>query len=210
MLVAPFGNRLAAGPEADAAPPLESPYFVCVGTIEPRKNHLLLLNLWRQLAADHGSLAPRLVLIGQRGWETGSAIDMLDRCPALRGLVIERNHLADSEMTRLLAGARALLLPSFAEGFGFPMIEALGRGVPVLCSDLAALRENGGAVPEYLDPLDARAWREAILEYQADQSPRRQAQLRRLSGWTATGWADHFAAVDALLAQVAAEAGRTR
>ena len=209
VLVAPFGIDLPQVPADGPATPA-SPYFVCIGTIEPRKNHLLLLNLWRQLAAERGALAPRLVLIGQRGWDTGSAIDMLDRCPALRGLVIERNHLADSEMTRLLTGARALLLPSFAEGFGFPMIEALGRGVPVLCSDLAALRENGGGAPEYLDPLDASGWREAILDYQAVQSPRRQAQLQRLSGWTVTGWTDHFSAVDALIAQIAAEAGRTR
>ena len=208
VLVAPFGIDLPQAP-LDGPPMPGSPYFVCIGTIEPRKNHLLLLNLWRQLAAERGALAPRLVLIGQRGWETDSVIDMLDRCPALRGLVIERNHLADSEMTRLLIGARALLLPSFAEGFGFPMIEALGLGVPVLCSDLAALRENGGEVAEYLDPLDARGWREAILDYQLDDSPRRQRQLARLDGWTATGWADHFAAVDGLIAQIAAEA-RTR
>ena len=209
VLVAPFGIDLPPAP-LEGPPPFGSPYFVCIGTIEPRKNHLLLLNLWRQLAAERGSLAPRLVLIGQRGWETGSAIDMLDRCPALRGLVIERNHLADSEMTRLLTRACALLLPSFAEGFGFPMIEALELGVPVLCSDLPALRENGGEVPEYLDPLDAHGWREAILDYQLDDSLRRRRQLARLKGWTATGWADHFAAVEALIAQTAAAAGRTR
>ena len=206
MLVAPFGIDLPQAPRMAHRTP-GSPYFVCIGTIEPRKNHLLLLNLWRQLAAERGALAPRLVLIGQRGWETGSAIDMLDRCPALRGLVIERNHLADSEMTRLLdRGARAVL-PSFAEGFGFPMIEALGLGVPVLCSDLAALRENGGEVAGI--SRSARRPRLARGDPRlsaATISPRRQRQLPASTGWTATGWADHFAAVDALIAQIAAEA----
>jgi glycosyltransferase involved in cell wall biosynthesis len=209
VLVSPFGIDL---PEVTAdGPPLpEAPYFVCVGTIEPRKNHLLLLNLWRRLAEESRPRTPRLVLIGHRGWETGNAVEMLDRCPALSRLVLERNHVPDTGMARLLKGARALLLPSFAEGFGFPMVEALGLGIPVLCSDLAALRENGHDVPEYLDPLDGRGWRDAILDYSLEVSPRRQAQLRRLVGWKATDWKDHFAAVDALIARTAALPGITR
>jgi glycosyltransferase involved in cell wall biosynthesis len=141
------------------------------------------------------------VLIGQRGWETENAIDMLERCPALRGVVLERSDVPDDEAARLVRGARALLLPSFAEGFGFPMVEALALGVPVLCSNLAALRENGGDVPEYLDPLDGLGWRSAVIDYALPASPRRAAQLRRLSGWRAPSWQDHFAAVEALIAE---------
>ena len=206
VLVSPFG---VDPPEVTAGgPPLpEAPYFVCVGTIEPRKNHLLLLNLWRRLVAECGPRAPRLVLVGHRGWETGNAVEMLDRCPALRGVVFERSHASDAEMARMLKRSRALLLPSFAEGFGFPMVEALGLGVPVLCSDLAALRENGAGIPEFLDPLDSRGWREAIIDYSSQTSLRRQAQLERLAGWKTTGWQDHFATVDALIARICALAG---
>ena len=163
-----------------------------------------MLNLWRQLAADLGGTAPLLVLIGQRGWETENVVDMLERCPGLRGTVIEHNTLPDSEMVRLLKGARALLLPSFAEGFGFPLIEAFGVGVPALCSDIPALRETGGAVPEYLDPLDGPGWRTAILDYAAPDSPRRAAQLERLHGWRPPTWPEHFANVDRLIAETAA------
>jgi glycosyltransferase involved in cell wall biosynthesis len=203
ILVAPFGVDLpplsAGGPV-----PVKAPYFVCVSTIEARKNHLLLLNLWRQLVDEFGNAAPRLVLIGQRGWETENAIDMLERCPALRGVVLERNNLSDAEAGRLITGARALLLPSFAEGFGFPLVEALALRVPVLCSDLAALRENGGGVPEYFDPLDGSGWRAAILDYSRPMSPRRDAQLDRLASWTPPRWEDHFAAVEALIAETRA------
>ncbi|MBV8576743.1 MAG: glycosyltransferase family 4 protein [Acetobacteraceae bacterium] len=200
IVVAPFGVGSPAASQAEA-PPVEPPYFVCVGTIEARKNHLLLLNLWRQLVDELGGAAPRLVLIGQRGWETENAIDMLERCPALRGVVFERANVPDDEAARLVRGAQALLLPSFAEGFGFPMVEALALGVPVLCSNLPALRENGGDVPEYLDPLDGLGWRSAVIDYALPASPRRAAQLRRLSGWKAPSWQDHFAAVEALIAE---------
>ncbi|HTV46608.1 MAG TPA: glycosyltransferase family 1 protein [Stellaceae bacterium] len=205
VLVAPFGWHLPKPPPIPSAPhrPNPSPYFVCVGTIEARKNHLLLLNVWRRLAAEFGAAAPRLVLIGQRGWLTQHVIDMLERSPALNGLVIERNTLRDAEMAELIGGARALLQPSFAEGFGFPVIEALALGVPVLCSDLPALRQTGGAVPDYLDPLDGNGWRAAIVDYAAPQSPRRAAQLQRLAHWRPARWQDHFTAVHQLLAQFA-------
>jgi glycosyltransferase involved in cell wall biosynthesis len=90
-------------------------------------------------------------------------------------------------------------LPSFAEGFGLPVVEALAQGVPAICSDLPALRESGSGVPDYLDPSDAAAWLAAILDY-TDDSPRRRTQLARLAQWCAPRWDDHFAIVDELLA----------
>ena len=203
LIVAPFGADLPTA-QGVSAGPLARPYFVCISTIEARKNHLLLLNLWRQMASELGERVPLLVLIGQRGWETENVVDLLDRCPALRGVVIEHNTTPDAEMVRLLRGACALLLPSFAEGFGFPLIEALQLGVPALCSDIPALRETGAGVPEFFDPLDGPGWRAAILEYAAPSSPRRMAQLERLHRWSAPRWEDHFAMVDGLIEQVAA------
>jgi glycosyltransferase involved in cell wall biosynthesis len=187
--------RLGVGIPAHKAGPAaagDRPYFVMVGTIEPRKNHLLLLNLWRALRAELGPDTPRLIIIGGRGWENENTIDMLERSPALRGVVEERGRVSDDEMARLLAGARALLMPSFAEGFGLPLAEALSIGVPAICSDLPALREVGGDVPEFIDPIDGLGWRSAILDYAAPESPRRAAQMERLTGWRPPDWAGHF------------------
>jgi glycosyltransferase involved in cell wall biosynthesis len=209
VLVAPFGADLPAAPDAGPAP-FDRPYFVYVSTIEARKNHLLLLNLWRRLGAELGDQAPRLVLVGQRGWETENVVDMLERCPTLRGLVIEHNTLPDAAMVPLLKGARATLLPSFAEGFGFPVVEALQLGVPALCSDIPALRETGGEVPEFLDPLDGPGWRAAVLDYTVPDSPRREAQLARLAHWRPPCWDRHFQIVDRFIAEVAASPARDR
>ncbi len=192
------GARLAPPPLAATAPPLR-PYFVIVGTIEPRKNHLLLLNIWRRLGPD----APRLVVVGSRGWENENVIAYLERGAALRGIVEERNRVSDTELGYLFAGARALLFPSLAEGYGLPIAEALAAGVPVLCSDLAPFREVGGDVPEYLDPLDGPGWQRAILDYAGESSSRRAAQLERLRHWRAPSWEAHFAVLETVLAGLA-------
>lgn len=181
---------------------LDRPYFVCVATIEPRKNHLLLLNVWRRLVDTIGDAAPALVLIGRRGWENENAIDMIERCAPLSGRVIEAADMSDRQMHAVLAGARAMLLPSFAEGFGMPVAEALASGVPVICSDIPALREVGGAVPDYLDPIDGPGWIAAVADYSRPDSARRAAQLTRLAHWSPATWDDHFAIVEETIGQV--------
>jgi glycosyltransferase involved in cell wall biosynthesis len=196
IAVAPLG---VAPPQVDAPPVALRPYFVVLGTIEPRKNHLLLLNLWRQFATTHGPAAPRLVVVGRRGWENENVLDMLERCAALDGLVREAGTLPDREVASLLRGARALLFPSFAEGFGLPLAEALALGVPVVASDLPALREVGQHVPDYLDPMDGTSWRNAALDYARPDSQARRSQLQRLGSWSAPSWSDHFARVAELL-----------
>jgi glycosyltransferase involved in cell wall biosynthesis len=177
-------------------------YFIVLGTIEPRKNHLLLLNLWTRLATTMAT-PPRLLVIGARGWENEQAVDMLERSGRLRGLVEEHNRLSDTAIGSLLGQARALLAPSFAEGFGLPLAEALASGVPVICSDIPVFREVGQDVPDYVDPLDLMAWRETIVDYARPDSPRRAAQMQRLAHWQAPLWTDHFAIVERALDEAA-------
>jgi glycosyltransferase involved in cell wall biosynthesis len=177
-------------------------YFIVLGTIEPRKNHLLLLNLWTRLAATMAT-PPRLLVIGARGWENEQAVDMLERSRRLRGLVEEHNRLSDTAIGSLLSQARALLVPSFAEGFGLPLAEALASGVPVICSDIPVFREVGQDVPDYVDPLDLTAWQDAIVDYSRADSRRRAAQMQRHAHWQAPLWSDHFAIVERALDQAA-------
>ena len=173
--------------------------FIILGTIEGRKNHMLLLRVWEQLVARFGDAAPRLVIIGRRGW---ACDDVLARLAAggFGSRVVEAGALSDADIARHLAGARALLFPSFAEGYGLPLVEAMAAGVPVIASDLAVFREIGQGVPDLLATDDVAGWATAINDYASPDSPARAAQLARLASFRAPDWPGHFAAVDAFLA----------
>ncbi|RYY45200.1 MAG: glycosyltransferase family 1 protein, partial [Sphingomonadales bacterium] len=194
LLVAPLGIEPRFAP-AEAGVTAAPPYFLCLGTIEPRKNHLLLLQIWRAMAERSPGTIPKLILAGRRGWENENVVDLLDRCPALQTCVVEAGRVGDHELAALIAGARAVLMPSFAEGFGLPVAEALTARVPVIASDIAVLRETGGAVPDYLDPLDGPGWIRAVQDYARPDSPMRAAQMQRMAGWSAPNWDAHFAQV---------------
>jgi glycosyltransferase involved in cell wall biosynthesis len=184
--------RLGIEPDfLDPPPPLRvaTPYFICVGTLEARKNLTFLLALWRRLDEQFGFDAPRLVLVGRRGWENESVLDHLQRSDAALRLVYEVSDLPDPQLASLVAGARALLAPSFTEGFDLPVMEALSLGTPVIASDIPVHRElSTGAT--LLDPLDGPGWFEAIRDAIQIGEPAQNPAFR------APRWEDHFAAIE--------------
>jgi glycosyltransferase involved in cell wall biosynthesis len=189
-------------PVPTVKPDMDTPYFVMLGTIEPRKNHWLILQLWRQLIERLGDAAPRLVIIGQRGWLCQNVVDLLERCEVLKGFVFEKSGCSDAQLSAWLKHSQALLFPSFAEGYGMPLAEALAAGVPVIASDLPAFREIAGDIPEYVDPLDGRRWAELVTEYAQPQSLLRRDQCQKLAGFALPTWDAHFQQVEALMEQL--------
>jgi glycosyltransferase involved in cell wall biosynthesis len=173
------------------AAPARRAYFICVGTIEARKNLAFLLTLWRRLAERLGEAAPQLIIVGRRGWENEAVIDHLERSHAVQALVHEVGDLSDDELATLMAGARALLAPSLAEGFDLPLIEALALGVPAIASDIPVHRELASAAT-LVDPIDGAGWIAAIEAACA-------SDRRRASAFAAPTWERHFALVDEAL-----------
>lgn len=200
ILVAHIGLDPLPPPDAALVLP-DKPYFVVIGTIEPRKNHLLLLHIWRQFAQRQvpGQAVPNLVIVGRRGWENENIIDLLDRSAFLTGHVIEMPGLGDAQLSALVRGSRAVLMPSFAEGYGMPVAEALAAGIPVIASDLPVFREVAGDIPDYRDPMDGSGWAAVIGDYAGENSVLRQQQIARLQGWQAPSWATHFEKVTAFI-----------
>lgn len=172
------------------APDVPGPYVITVGTIEPRKNHALLLDVWEAWAKD--GAPPHLVICGNRGWNNDAVFARLDAMKAAGAPVIEYNGLEDGAMLRLVSGARAALFPSHAEGYGLPQIEAAQLGVPVICGDLDIYREVLGDLPVYVKADDPYSWRNAITQtLQSDSDDRMRADEAKPS-FTAPDWDSHF------------------
>ena len=86
-------------------------------------------------------------------------------------------------------------MPSFAEGFGLPIIEALQLSTPVIASDLPVYREIAGEIPTYIDPLDQAAWERTIHDFRTD-SPDRNRQRAQMENYRAPDWPTHFSIVE--------------
>lgn len=177
------------------------PYFVVLGTIEGRKNHRVLLQAWSRLVDRGNGIVPDLLIVGQRGWQAEPVFSMLNHPESFGGHVRELNSCSDDEVADLLSGARALLMPSFAEGFGLPVIEALQLGTPVIASDLPVFREIAGDIPRYEDATDVGAWEEAIRQMMRDdREVKRQRSL--MQDYRAPTWETHFAVVEPWLEEL--------
>ncbi len=176
-------------PELDTAPagPWQGhPYFLCIGTIEPRKNHGLLLDLWKDVPDAH------LILCGQRGWRNADVFDRLDQKPAR---VHELPNLTDPELFALLADSNGLLFPSHAEGYGLPPIEATALGVPVLCNTLPVYREVLGDIPVYASCSDRYLWLQEIKAMAAKDPEEHGSNTSANAQWSPPGWEAHFKTV---------------
>jgi glycosyltransferase involved in cell wall biosynthesis len=181
------------GPHGGAA---GRPYLLCCGTIEPRKNHRLLLEVWRQLVAARGEAAPCLVIAGRRGWRNDSVFAALDDLGPLAPHVLEVPDLSTGALAILMRGAQALLSPSLGEGYGLPVAEALASGIPALIADTPVYRELWGSAARLIDPHDAAAWANAICALDA---PGATAQLNAGPAH-AMNWPEHVAWMEGLLA----------
>lgn len=175
-------------------------YFVVCGAVEPRKNLLMLLNIWRLLAQRAGTPCPHLVVVGRLA-RRGAPIMAQLRAGGPSVSVVE--NLSTSALRALMAHARAVLMPSLAEGFGLPIVEALALGTPVLASDLPAHREAGGPFPAYLPAQDVAAWTAAVIDLASDDTALAAAR-RRLAAYHPFTQTDYFQRVGAFLTNLGA------
>lgn len=168
------------------------PYFVTVGTIEPRKNHALLLNVWQGLEQTLGADTPRLYIVGARGWNNQAVFDRLDKRARAGGAVQEISGLDDSQMLGLIQGASGFLFPSIAEGFGLPPIEAISLGTPVVCGDLSVYRETMHNKPIYLPLNDVYQWSQQIMMLASQGPADPKSQSRNVKTDELPNWDAHF------------------
>lgn len=177
------------------------PYFVTCGTLEPRKNHLILLNSWLDLIREGGRI-PRLVLVGKRGWKNQDVFDLLDSSVPLRGHVFEASGLSDVAASWLLHDSCGALVPSLDEGYGFPVVEAMSLGLPTVVSDIPIFREVSQGHAIFCNPLRQEQWLMAIRNLSDRTSEEWKRQAQRVSEFRSPTWPSYFGSVLSFLSDL--------
>ncbi|POA25317.1 MULTISPECIES: glycosyltransferase family 4 protein [unclassified Pseudomonas] len=142
-------------------------YFLCVGTLEPRKNLRLALRAHALLPEAVRQRFP-LLIVGMAGWQREQFSAELRQALA-SGHVCLLGYLPDEHLAQLLAGARALIFPSLYEGFGLPVLEAMASGTPVLLTRASAMPEVAGDAGNYIEPDNADGLRDTLIRLLDDQ-----------------------------------------
>jgi len=153
ITVLPLGSGFAT-PPASTSPRLPSPgsYALFVSTIEARKNHRLLVSVWRRLLKElPPDILPNLVFAGRVGALAGDLVRELENSEWLSGKVRLISDATDAELAALYRGCRFTLFPSLAEGWGLPVTESLAFGKPCLAARTTVLLEAGGDLVRYFD-----------------------------------------------------------
>jgi len=178
----------------------EKPYFVVLGTVEPRKNHMFLLDIWERMhrKMDEHRI-PELRIIGARGWKSEEVIKRLEASAMAGRTVFDLGPLADKDMKRHLAGATGLLFPSLAEGYGLPPFEAASLGVPVISAPLRTTEIHLGDMPIYADTDDMYQWFKAIRELASEDLAEQSRRHAALRAYRLPSWEKHFDRVFGLI-----------
>lgn len=151
-------------------------YLLMVGTVEPRKNQALALDVFDAVADAHPDLG--LVLVGKRGWKVEDLIERIERHPQAGRRILWLQEVDDDRLGELYRGAFLSLTPARYEGLGMTVTEAMQFGTPVIASTAGALPEAGGDAAEYAGPDDVAAWVELIERHLTDVDHHRAAVAR--------------------------------
>jgi alpha-1,3-rhamnosyl/mannosyltransferase len=178
--VAPVVKRLA----------IPTPYVLYLGTLDPRKNLPTLIDAFTELVA--GGRPEHLVLGGDVGWSPNELLSRAARSE-LHGRVHFPGYIAEADLPFVYAGATVFVYPSLLEGFGFPPLEAMATGVPVVASATSSLHENLTGAATLVPPGDAKRLAAAMDALLTDETARTDAVEAGLKRGQAYRW-DRFAA----------------
>ena len=164
---------------------IKTPYFLYVGTLEPRKNLARTLRAFAAVADRLGGC--RFVIVGQRGWRCEEVLRQAAH-PALRGRVDFLGYVPEERLPELYAHALALVYPSLYEGFGLPVVESMACGTPVLTSRSSSLAEIGAGAALLADPADEKALADGLYALATDDTLRASLRERGLERARSFSW----------------------
>lgn len=170
-------------------------FLLYVGTLEPRKNLGLLIDVYEQLR-QRGSFAGKLVLVGKSGWFLSTFHERLGKMdPAIRSDIVLTGYVPDEDLSLFYSAAQVFLYPSFYEGFGLPPLEAMTCGCPVVVADNSSLPEvvNDGGILVPAD--DSGKWVEAVEQVLSDRAFRAKLSESALAVSKRFTWDQHVQTV---------------
>jgi glycosyltransferase involved in cell wall biosynthesis len=166
----------------------DAPYFLCLCTLEPRKNLEQTVRAFARLLRQEATPDLRLVLAGEAGWEYEPLLKMIADDGLLQKRVVRTGFVTDEDANALYSGAVAFVFPSWCEGFGLPVAEAMQCGAPVITSNTSAMPEIVGDAGIMVDPADADALCEAMLRVYRSESLRLCMSRKSLQRSTHFSW----------------------
>lgn len=181
-------------PDAPARFGARRPFFLAVGTLEPRKNLPFLLRTFARFRRERPDM--QLVLAGRFGWGAAE----VERSVADLGLgdaVVLTGAITDADLAALYHSARALLFPSLHEGFGLPLVEAMSAGLPVVSADVTSMPEVCGNAALLVPPSDEERWLDAMRAVSSDPALRAELTQRGRARARAFSWDEVAARVAA-------------
>lgn len=143
----------------------QRPYYVLCSTIDVRKNHLMILHVWREMALELKERTPLLLVIGNQGINVEMVSNFLKKCRIIRPHLLTVHDMTSQGLASILSSASGAMMPSFAEGFGLPIVEARAQGTATFISSIPAHMEFSDAASISLDPLDAQGWKDALMAH---------------------------------------------
>jgi glycosyltransferase involved in cell wall biosynthesis len=158
----------------------QRPYFMGLGTVEPRKDYGTIIDAFESLWARGVDVA--LVVAGKRGWNVDALAERINQSPEFNQRLFWLRGAGDIDVRHLLEGSAALIQASIWEGFGLPLIEASSLGIPLLVSDIAVFHEIAGDGATYFPVGDAAALTDAVILALDDNAPGDPASIR-IRGW---------------------------
>jgi glycosyltransferase involved in cell wall biosynthesis len=192
LTVVRLGDVIDAA-DSSEPPPLprfvpSRPFFVCVSTLDVRKNHRLLYDAWSQLAAADPDTCPDLLCIGTKHVLVDDLLHEIRHDRAVNGRIHLLDDVTDHELAWYYSACTATIYPSRYEGWGLPVAESLGRGKLCLASNATSIPEIDADLPAFFDPLDAHGLaclvRKAVDE--PDWVSEREREIR--DSFVATPW----------------------
>jgi glycosyltransferase involved in cell wall biosynthesis len=182
---------------------LDQPYFLFVGTLQPRKNYERLVAAFDRAARELTD-PPLLALAGNRGWQPARLARALAGARR-RDLIRLLDYVDDDDLPELMGGALARALPSLYEGFGLPALEAMARGTPVLASNTSSLPEVVGEAGLLVDPLDVDAIATGLVRLATDPELRAELGARGRRRAAESSWERAAAETLAVLEEAAGQ-----